>query len=188
MHKFPPEHIARLENEARYKLLQPDALLKRFGVVPGMVVADIGAGSGFFSRAASRLVGTSGHVYAVDTSEEMLEHLKRKGTSPNTTVLKSEESRIPLDDAVADVVLLAFVLHEATHPHLFLEEVARIMKRTGTLLVVEWTKQVEEHGPPMEERLGISEAMKLLTGFRLTEFNSLNLSHYFVLGTKRIGR
>ncbi len=180
MHKFSPEKWQRLEGEARRKLLPPEKLLRKFGLAEGLTFLDVGAGTGYFAREASKIVGSSGKVLAVDMSPEMIELLKGNQMPAHVEVLRSEEYRIPVADSVADVSWLALVTHENQDVVRFLKEVERCTKPGGKIVVVEWKKQVEENGPPFDERLDQKELRRMLGGFKLVGEGSLNASHYYM--------
>jgi len=179
MHKFSPENALRLERAERYTLIPPKGTLQRFGLSQGMTIADIGAGTGFFSRPAAELVGSTGTVYAVDMSREMVGTLTSLGLSPNMRTVVSQEYSVPLPDAVADIVFVSFVLHETDDRPRFLRELYRLVKPGGQLVIVEWKKQAEEHGPPMEERLSETELDVSLAEYPLLEGGQLNASHFY---------
>ncbi|MBI2618945.1 MAG: methyltransferase domain-containing protein [Ignavibacteriales bacterium] len=181
MHKFSPGRSEKLENPDRYQFLPPAKTLVTLGLKRGMTMADIGAGTGFFARAASEIVGSQGRVYAVDMSAEMLDQLKQRGLPPNVTPVLSKEYTIPLEDHSVDFSFLAFVVHETERTSHFLEEVKRITRKGGRVAIVEWKKQVEEHGPPEEERIGREELIERLSDFPIAASGNLNSSHYFVL-------
>jgi ubiquinone/menaquinone biosynthesis C-methylase UbiE len=185
MHKFSPHNAEKLENPERYKLLQPQKTLMRVGLNKGMTFVDIGAGTGFFSRAASEIVGTKGIVYALDMSQEMIEVIKKNGVADNMRVMLSAEYRLPLPDALADVSLLSTVLHENTDVKGLLAEVARVMKPSGKLAIIEWKKQDEEMGPAKEERLGLEELMPQLSSYDIVDHGDLTGSHYYVVMRKK---
>lgn len=178
MHQFSPDNAARLERQERHDLLRPVDTLKVYGVAEGMTVVDVGAGTGFFARAAAGLVGPSGRVYAADISEQMLGHFRTFGVPGNVTLLQSDPLHIPLHDGVADMVLAAFVVHEAPDRSAFIRELMRLAKPGGTVLVLEWIRQEEEHGPPMEERLAESDLDADLARYRVLQAGRLNQSHY----------
>jgi ubiquinone/menaquinone biosynthesis C-methylase UbiE len=179
MHKFLPDNAQRLERPERYRLIPPDETLRRFGLRTGMRFLDFGAGTGYFSRPAARIVGPTGRVYAVDMSREMLEVLQKNGVNPPMEIHLSREYAIPLPDGSADVALLAFVLHENVDRGRLLDEVMRVLTQEGRLILIEWTKQDEEQGPPREERLGEEDLRIDLRKYRLIEEGSLNESHYY---------
>ncbi|MEK6692808.1 MAG: methyltransferase domain-containing protein [Nitrospirota bacterium] len=186
MHKFDPKNIDILISEERKKEIDPFRYLSKKGLRKGMVFADIGCGPGFFVFPASKIVGKSGKVYAIDTQQEMLNELRKRNPSKNVVILRSEETILPVDSAVVDIALIVFVLHEVHHPVDFLKEVKRILKHSGRLIVFEWEKKVEKKGPPFEERLPKEKAKEIFqqAGFEKIETNSLNPSHYEVTGKK----
>ncbi len=185
MHKFSPQHFERLENPERYKLLQPDHTLRKLGLGPGMTFADIGAGTGFFSRAASAIVGEQGTVFAFDMSKEMLDILKVNGTPANMKVLLSDEYALPLPDDTADFTLLSTVLHENTDPQRLLAEAARVTKSSGKIVIIEWKKQKEEIGPPESERLALEALLPHVSSFHVLEQGDLTASHYYLTLRKK---
>lgn len=181
MHKFSPHNAAKLENPERYELLQPQKSLEKLGLRKGMCFVDIGAGTGFFSRAASEIVSTKGIVYALDMSEEMVEIVKKNGVPDNMRVMLSAEYRLPLPDALADVSLLSTVLHENTDVKKLLAEAARVTKSSGKIVIIEWKKQEEEMGPPKDERLGQDELVPQLSSFDILDQGDLTGSHYYIV-------
>ncbi len=186
MHKFDPKKIEMLLSEDRKKEIDPIRYLKEKGLKEGMVFADIGCGPGFFVFPASEIVGKDGKVYAIDTQQEMLDELKKRKSSKNVIILKSEEAKLPVDSATVDFAIMVFVMHEVYHPIDFLEEVKRIIKHSGQLIVIDWKKKVEEKGPPFEERLPMEKVKEFFhqTGFKEIETNSLNSSHYEIVGRR----
>ncbi len=146
-----------------------------------MCVLDVGAGTGFFARAAANVVGKHGKVYACDISSEMLASFRRFGVPDNVRLFKSGELSIPLAPKLADFTLFAFVLHESTDIRLFLAEAARITRSGGRIAVIEWKKQAEENGPPEQERLSRDELQSRIDGFEVIASGDLNPSHYFCI-------
>ncbi len=185
MHKFNPKNIDILISEERKKELDPLKYLKEKGLKKGMAFADIGCGPGFFVFPASEIVGKKGKIYALDTQQEMLNELKKRKPLENVFVLKSEETKLPVQDNSVDIALMVFVLHEVHHPVGFLKEVKRILKSDGKLIVIDWEKKVEEKGPPFEERVPKEKAKEIFqqAGFKKIETGSLNSSHYEIIGS-----
>jgi len=180
MHKFDPENAARLEHHERYALIPPHETLRRFGARKNMVIADIGAGTGYFARAAAELVGPAGHVYAVDMAQAMLDTMRSNGLPDNVDPVLSGEYAIPLPARCADLTILAFVVHETPDVPRLLREAARVTRPDGRILIIEWKRQVEEGGPPREERLDQAELHRQIAGhFVVHEQGHLNPSHYY---------
>jgi len=148
--------MARLESPERRRLIPTDLILGVFGLGPSETVVDVGAGIGLFSFEAARLVGPSGKVLALDTSEEMLAELGRRieasGLS-NLAALRSREYEFPLESTMADLVILSTVLHEVDEPRRLLEEISRILKPGGRIGIVEW----QPEGPPVGGAPGQAE-------------------------------
>lgn len=185
-HKFNPEHIARLLSDERKKAIDPERVLRDAGLKEGNFFADIGSGPGFFTIPASKIIGMTGVAFAIDTQEEMLLDLRERNPPDNVVLLLSEEDNIPLGDSETDFALLAYMLHETVNRDVFLKEVKRVVRPGGTVLVIDWKKQKEEHGPPEEERLTETEVAGLLAkaGFSVESITALNPSHYRVLAKK----
>ena len=179
-HKFNPEGIERLLRPDRLGAVNPEEFLRSEGLKNGMTFADVGCGPGVFSTPASRIVGKNGVVYAIDTQDEMLRELKRRGDAENIKAVKSVENSIPIEDGVSDFVLLAYVLHEAESKDVFLKEARRILKPGAILLLLDWEKRVEENGPPFEDRLSREETLGYLreAGFSIETVSSFGESHY----------
>ncbi|MBI2412517.1 MAG: methyltransferase domain-containing protein [Deltaproteobacteria bacterium] len=186
MHKYSPEKIGRLLRPARAREIRPLAVLKDAGLKKDDFFADIGSGPGFFSLPASRVVGKKGVVYAIDTQAEMLEGLKNQSPPPNVVPVLSGENSIPLGPSIVDFALIAYVLHEADNKARFLKEVRRIMRPGARLLIIDWKKKKEEHGPPREERLSIRTVEGLLrkAGFVSVKASPLSGSHYKIQALK----
>lgn len=186
MHKFDVTHIEKLLRQERVDSIRPERVLTEAGLAEGNVFADVGCGPGFFTLPASVIVGPTGRVYAIDTQPEMLEALKKRGVSANVTPVKSGEENIPVDDKTADLALAAYVLHEAANTAGFLKEIFRLLKSGGRLVIIDWKKQQEEHGPPMAERITEAEAAAFIkaAGFVKIVTSSLNASHYMITAAR----
>ena len=185
--KFDPAEVGRLESRERHRAMPPAKILRKIGLKRGMTFADVGAGTGFFSLPASRIVGPSGRVLSLDVSEEMLEHLRAKAPPAWVEAKACGEACLPLADGVADLVLSCFVLHETQEPVSFLRELGRVNRPRSPIVVMEWSKIRQEEGPPFEHRLHHHdvEALILEAGlcFRGVEF--YNPSQYFAYAFRK---
>lgn len=182
MHKFEPGNAARLERAERYQLIPPAETLKTLGLRSGMTFVDIGAGTGFFARAAAGIVGPAGRVFAADIAPGMLEFMRSQGVPANTTPILSGEYSVPVSDGIADMAFMAFVAHETPDLLRFIGEAARLTTPGGRIAIVEWKKQAEEHGPPEAERLAESDLVSRVSAdHTVLEHGALNASHYYVV-------
>lgn len=145
--------------------LPPEPVLQAAGVRSGEVVVDVGAGTGFWTAPLARLVAPTGTVFAVDVEPVMLDEIRTlvaEQALSNVSVVQSDEVSIPLDDGLADLVLLGFVLHEPPAVESFLAEIVRLLKPDGRVLVIEWQDHPTAAGPPLEHRISAEEARALL--------------------------
>jgi ubiquinone/menaquinone biosynthesis C-methylase UbiE len=175
------EALGALEAPERRQSQDPDALWTRIGLAPGATVVDVGAGTGFFAVEAARRVGPEGRVYAVDLSDELVELLRERRdreSLPQLQPLRNTLTSIPLPSAVADVVLLANVLHDI--PVSTLSEAVRLVKPRGRFVNVDWKKEQTPGGPPLEIRLTPDEAEQLLEkqGLKAVERWEFGRWHY----------
>lgn len=186
MHKFNPSHIDRLLRQERQDAIRPAQVLREAGLTEGGVFADVGCGPGFFTLPAAAIVGPSGRVYAIDTQPEMLNALKSHALPANVTLVRSGEASIPVEDRAADLALAAYVLHEASDTVAFLTEILRLLRPGGRLVVIDWKKQEEEHGPPKAERITEEEAAAFIAsaGFEDITVSSMNASHYMITAVR----
>jgi ubiquinone/menaquinone biosynthesis C-methylase UbiE len=161
---FDPKRAPGLDSEERIKELRPYELLNDIArIKPGMTCIDLGCGTGTFSFPMLLCVGTAGVVYAVDDSDEMLEHIRAKNPPVNLILVNSDVSRTGLYNEIADFCLLSSILHEVDLPANLLTEAFRLIKPGGRILAVEWKAELDSPSPP--QRLRISQK-------RLNSFSS----------------
>jgi ubiquinone/menaquinone biosynthesis C-methylase UbiE len=164
-HKFDPTRMAVLMSEERHRRQPPEDLLRAVGVGPGSRLADIGCGPGFYALPAARMVGAAGRVFALDVQPAMVARVREAATAQgleNVEAAVSAEDRLPLPDGVADIALLANVLHECADRPALLREVRRVLVPGGRVAVVEWRKEPTGMGPPLEERLSEDDVREAL--------------------------
>ena len=176
--------LAVLEGPVRQRCQNPERLWRRIGLRPGDIVVDVGAGSGFFSFPAASLVGSTGRVYAVDISEELVELVRERAERDkrsNVQSVLSTPQRIPIDDGVADVAILANVLHGISPATV--DEAIRVVRPGGRLVDVDWQKRATSEGPPVPHRLSITEAKATLSTRGLTPVDQFELgpAHYVLV-------
>ena len=176
-----------LERPGRDEEQKPDEIVRTMGLKPGDVVADLGAGTGYFTRRLARAVAPSGRVYAVDIQPEMLKHLKEKIEKAgirNVVPVLSESDDPKLPRASLDWILLVDVYHELQQPKPMLAKMRDALKRTGKIALVEYRLEGltalhvrEEHRMSKEQVLAEWEP----AGFRLVTLHEfLPVQHFFV--------
>ena len=130
-----------LERAERKEEERTDLVLSALALKPGMTVADIGAGSGYYSWRMGERVGSGGTVYAVDIQPEMLKLLQRQMSQRGATNVKAllgttSDPRLPAGKL--DLVLMVDVYHEFEYPYEMLASIARALKPGGRLVFVEY--------------------------------------------------
>jgi ubiquinone/menaquinone biosynthesis C-methylase UbiE len=182
VHKFDPQNAHRLERAERYERIPPADTLRRVGLTGGMTFVDIGAGTGFFARAAGEITGETGRVFATDIVPGMLDHIRAQGIPPHVVPVLSEEYTVPLSDGIADMTFMAFVVHETPDILRFVGEAARLTRPGGRIVIVEWIRQVEDQGPPETERLAQADLVRTLAAqYAVIEQGALNPSNYYIV-------
>jgi SAM-dependent methyltransferase len=153
---FPPAELGALEGPDRELYAKPDQVMDALGVADGSVVAEVGAGGGWFTVRLAKRVGPQGLVYAEDIQEQMIESIERRMQRENlhnvrTVLGKPDDARLP-DDAL-DAVLIVETYYEFEKPVALLRNVKDSLKPNGRLAVVDWRKDGLGPGPPMEDRV-----------------------------------
>ncbi|MCA9054202.1 MAG: class I SAM-dependent methyltransferase [Planctomycetaceae bacterium] len=151
--------ISWLERREREQEERLSLLMDGLKLEPGMIVADIGAGSGVISRLIAKRIGPTGTVVAVDIQQEMLDALTARNKllgieniQAHLGTVKSPE----LGEETIDLVVMVDVYHEFDHPFEMLQEIARSLKPGGRVAFVEYRK--EDPDVPIKEVHKMAEA------------------------------
>jgi len=148
-----------LERSEREQEERTDLLLKALALKPGMVVADIGAGTGYLSRRMARVLAPSGRVLAVDVQPEMvtiLLRLARDERIDNIEARLGTEEGVPLSEASVDLAIMVDVYHELSFPYEVLASIVRALKPGGQVVFVEYKE--EDRNVPIKRLHKMSEA------------------------------
>jgi protein-L-isoaspartate O-methyltransferase len=130
-----------LERPGRQAQERPDLLLEALGLKPGQSVADIGAGSGYYTRRLAKMVGERGVVYAVDIQPEMIALLASNLAAANIHNVKTVLGTLTdpkLPRAAVDLILLVDVYHEMDHPYEMAQAMCAALKPGGRMVFVEF--------------------------------------------------
>lgn len=179
--------LDRSEREAEERPTQALAFLD---IKPGWVVADIGAGSGYFTERLSRLVGATGRVYANDIQKGMLDLLQRRLASQqlqNVTLVLGEPADPKLPPSSIDLALMVDVYHELGDPQTMLANIKKALKPDGRLALIEY--KGEDPSVPILplHKMTVAQARLELEpeGFVLTSVNSsLPRQHVLVFSAR----
>jgi len=152
---FRPEDLGELEPPDRDEWQQSDQIMDALGVGEASFVADLGAGSGWFTIQLAGRVGPNGLVLAEDIQRPMIQAIKirvdRIGLKNVTAVLgTATDPRLPVP---VDAVLICDAYHEMEQPVVLLRNVATRLKPAGRIGIVDFKKDGGGPGPAMEERV-----------------------------------
>ncbi len=175
----------RWPEDDRRKTQDPESILAKAGLRPGMAFVDIGCGQGYFAIPAARLVGTEGKVYGIDLDGEAVEVLEGKalqlGLRNITATVGDAQHTMPCE-ACADIAFFGICLHDFESPGAVLANARRMLKPGGILADLDWKKiRDDEGGPPYEARLSERKASKLIEGAGFTVESVLDIERRYYL-------
>jgi len=153
---FPPQSLGLLEGPDRDAWQRPDQIMDALQLGENSVVADLGAGGGWFTVRLARHVGPNGHVYAEDIQPQMIDaidrRMQREHLNNVTTMLgTADDPKLPA--GALDAVLIVDAYHEIEHPATLLRNLRTSLKPTGVVAIVNFKKDGGGPGPSMEERV-----------------------------------
>jgi len=130
-----------LERDSRAREERPELLLRELALQSGMTVADIGAGTGYYTWQLAKQVGPGGRVYAVDVQPEMIgmldSQMAKRGVRNVVSVLGSETT-VKLPPASVDLAIMVDVYHELAYPAEVLDSIVAALKPGGRVVFVEY--------------------------------------------------
>jgi predicted methyltransferase len=152
----------------------PGRALDLIGIVPGMVVADVGAGSGYMTVRLAQRVRPTGKVYANDLQPAMLRALQSKARAEplaNVEIVEGTETDARLPAGVMDLALLMDVYHEFSHPQEMLRSIRSSLKPGGRLVLVEYRAEDPTIPIAPTHRMSVADARREVeaAGFTLVQ-------------------
>ncbi|MEK7569640.1 MAG: class I SAM-dependent methyltransferase [Patescibacteria group bacterium] len=168
----------------------PAKNVRALGLNPTAVVVDLGAGTGFYAVAAGHLV-PHGKVYAVEVQKDYLEKIRHKAKEAKLRNIEAIWGNIEkvggtkLRDAAADAAIVSNVLFQVEDKEKFLEELRRILKPGGKVLLIDWSSPI--HGGRVEHIVPKAKARAMFEekGFALERELDAGSHHYGMILVKR---
>lgn len=189
LHRDSKTYIAMLEDPKRDAYQKPHEVLMALDLKPNEVIADIGAGSGYFSFRFSRHVG-QGRVYAVDVSPDMILHMNRQIRDREiknvTTVLAPPDDPL-LPNASLDRIFICDSWHHIDKQTEYLALLKKLLKPGGQLVMIDFQKHELPLGPPMAMKIAREDLVRQLEGagfHLLREHTFLPYQYFLVFGVK----
>src|SRR5947207_4137661 len=159
---FPPLDLGLLEGPDRELWQKPDQIMDALKIAEGSIVADLGAGGGWFTIHLSRRVGPNGRVYAEDIQPQMIDVILRRVQRENIDNVITVLGR-PDDPRLApglDAVLMVETYHEVEDPIALLKHVVQSLKPQGRIGIVDFTPGAGGPGPEPDERIDPDSVIK----------------------------
>ena len=182
------KYIDFLDREDREIWQKPDTLIQELGLNGVEKIADIGAGSGYFTFRLSKLL-PAGKVYAIDIEPEMVRHIHHtavKGKYKNIEVLLATEDNpnIPSD---VDLVFVCDVLHHVRNSNSWLKKVYAQMKKGSRLVLIEFKEGKLPEGPPEDIKISLKKMISIVenAGFMIVKQNVMLLPFQYYLEFKK---
>lgn len=153
---FAPDGFDRfariLEAESREVVAHRDEIVDAIGVRQGMVVADIGAGTGLFTTEIARRVGDQGAVFAVDIVPAFLHRIRERVETEeltNVTVVRGEERATALEDGSVDLAFMCDTYHHIEYPRTYMRSLFRTLRPGATLVLIDLERIEGKTSPTM---------------------------------------
>jgi ubiquinone/menaquinone biosynthesis C-methylase UbiE len=174
-----------LEREDRIETEKPDDVVKNFKLKNTDVVADIGAGTGYFTFRLSPVV-KDGKVFAVDIQPEMLammEERKKSLKAENVVTVQGTEKDVKLPEASVDLAFMVDAYHEFSYPREMMQSIVKSLKPKGRVVLIEYRGEDPNVPIKLVHKMTVKQARKELESVGLTwkeTKNFLPQQHFIV--------
>jgi SAM-dependent methyltransferase len=167
--------------QSRDQAGEAERVMDLLGVKPGLTVADIGAGSGYYTVRLARRVAPTGHVYAEDVVPEYLERLAQRvrseGLTGTVTLVRGDPNDPRLPPGTLDLALLVHMYHEVQQPYGLLWNLRPALKPGAKVAIIDARKQTAAHGTPP----GLLRCELVAVGYQQTAFYDLQEGTYLAV-------
>lgn len=172
--------------------MDPKNNIEQFGLNKGMYVADLGAGSGFYTMEAAKVVGDEGRVYSIDVQKEFLDKIKTSANNEklfNIEVIWGDIEKLggtKLADVSVDAVIVSNVLFQVEDREVLVLEIKRILRPNGRVLVVDWSDSFGGIGPSPDHVFTGQKALNLFEGKGFVSDKTISAgdNHYGIIFRK----
>jgi arsenite methyltransferase len=190
LHTDPKLYLGALDDPKRDAYQKPQEVMGALGLKAGEVIADIGAGSGYFTFRLAHHVGDRGKVYAVDVSPDMIRHINRRirelKAKNGVSILADPDDPL-LPEGSVDRFFFSDSWHHIENQTKYLSLMKKILKPGGEIIMIDFHKKELPVGPPMQMKIAREDLIKQMgtNGFGLTkEHTFLPYQYYLVFVPK----
>lgn len=190
MHKDPKAYIAMLENPQREAEQKPGEVIAALGIKKNETLADIGAGSGYFSFRFAPIVGNGGKIYAVDINPDLILYMNQRIRDMKLTNVTTVLS-LPGDPLLMDASINRFFIcntwHHIENRPSYIARMKKMLKPGGQIIVVDYMKKALPVGPPPEMKMAREDAIQEMeaNGFKLAKEHAFLPYQYFLIFTAK---
>jgi len=186
----PPQgvdaYIKQLDDPSREAWQQPDQVVYALDLKPDDELADIGAGTGYFTLRMAREVGASGKIYAVDVEQKMLDTIELRAEREkldNIQTILATANDPHLGSASVDLIFICNTLHHISNRASYYRLLLRALRPGGQLVIVDFHKRELPVGPPVEMKIDKKACIKEIeaAGFQLMKDHDFLKYQYFLV-------
>lgn len=186
LHNNPKAYMNALEDPKRDQYQKPHEVLTALKINPGEVIADIGAGTGYFTFRLAHFVADKGRVYAVDVSPDMIRHINRRirdTKATNVVSILAEPDDPLLPERSVNRIFICDVWHHVENQTKYLSLMKKLLKPGGEIVMIDFHKKELPFGPPMQMKIAREDLIKQMegNGFRLTQEHKFLPYQYFLV-------
>jgi arsenite methyltransferase len=186
LHGDSKAYIGMLDDPERDAYQKPQEVLTALSIKPGEVIADIGAGSGYFTFRLAHHLGNQGKVYAIDVSPDMILHLNRrirdlKASNVNSILADPDDPL--LSERSVNRFFFSNSWHHIENHTKYLSLMKKMLKPGGEIIMIDFHKKELPIGPPMQMKIAREDLIKQMesNGFRLTKEHTFLPYQYFLV-------
>ena len=186
LHRDSRAYIGMLEDPKRDAYQKPHEVMRTLDVRQGEVIADIGAGSGYFTFRLAHHVGDNGRVYAVDVSPDMILHLNRRIRelkAMNVSSILADPDDPLLPERSVNRFFFSDSWHHIENQAKYLSLIKKMLKPGGEIIMIDFHKKELPVGPPMQMKIAREDLIKQMenNGFRLMKEHTFLPYQYFLV-------
>lgn len=183
---FNPDYLFYLESGFRDRWQKPEEVIDALALSKYDVIADIGAGGGYFTEKFSKYLGSTGRVYATDVQDIMIQKLQQRVESKNLSNVKVvrgafDDPALPANSV--DMVFFSSVYKEISERIVYMQKVRKVLKPNGRVAIIEFRPGKVAPGPPSDIRLSSKQIIQELraAGFKLIQDHDFLPREYFLI-------
>lgn len=178
--------VERFDDPERVTWQKPDEVIAALKLSPGMNVADIGAGTGYFNARFAKAVGPEGKVYPADIEPAMVDYMKKRAVreeTPNVLPILAAPDDPKLPEAAIDLVIIVDTYHHIDDRLKYFERLKRCLRPGGRVAVIDFHKRELPVGPPPEHKLAREYVVEEFEGggWRLAAEHGFLPYQYFLI-------